>query len=100
MLLSAALRLLGIFVAHPWLAAVLGTLFVMVGWRRRRRGVVTVGIVWVLYAAYETGMHQRLLCTGECNIRVDLLVIYPMLLLVSLAAAWSLRGAHHEERAQ
>jgi hypothetical protein len=87
--------LLGIFVAHPWLAAVLGTLFVIIGWRRRRRGVLIVGMVWVLYAAYETGMQQRWLCTGECNIRVDLLLIYPLLLLVSIAAAWSLRRAHH-----
>jgi hypothetical protein len=53
--------------------------------------VVTVGVVWGLYAAYETGMHQRWLCTGECNIRVDLLLIYPILLIVSGAAAWSLR---------
>jgi hypothetical protein len=57
--------------------------------------VLIVGMVWVLYAAYETGMQQRWLCTGECNIRVDLLLIYPMLLLVSIAAAWSLRRAHH-----
>jgi hypothetical protein len=44
-----------------------------------------------LYAAYETGMQQRWLCTGECNIRVDLLLIYPILLLASAGAAWSLR---------
>ena len=60
-----------------------GAFFVLPGWRRRRWGVVTVGVVWVLYALYETGMHQRWLCTGECNIRVDLLLIYPILLLAS-----------------
>jgi hypothetical protein len=54
-------------------------------------GVVTIGVVWGLYAAYETGMQQRWLCSGECNIRVDLLLIYPFLLLASGAAAWSLR---------
>ena len=31
-------------------------------------------------------MKLRILCSGECNIRVDLLLIYPFLLLVSLAA--------------
>jgi hypothetical protein len=31
-------------------------------------------------------MKLRWLCSGECNIRVDLLVLYPLLLLVSLIA--------------
>ena len=82
---------MSVFIVYPWLAAVVAAFFVVPGWRRRRWGVVTVGVVWVLYAAYETGMQQRWLCTGECNIRVDLLLIYPILLLASAGAAWSLR---------
>jgi hypothetical protein len=35
-------------------------------------------------------MQQRWLCSGECNIRVDLLVIYPALLIGLLVAALSL----------
>lgn len=31
-------------------------------------------------------MARRLLCSGECNIRVDLLLLYPALLLLSLVA--------------
>ena len=31
-------------------------------------------------------MYARILCSGECNIRVDLLLIYPILLIVTLAA--------------
>ena len=38
------------------------------------------------YMPYEMAMHLRWLCTGECNIRIDLLLIYPVLLLLSLAA--------------
>jgi hypothetical protein len=86
-------RSLGIFMVYPWLAAVIGALFVTLGWRARRWGVVTIGVLWVLYAAYETGMHQRWLCTGECNIRVDLLLIYPILVLASAGAVMSLRRA-------
>jgi hypothetical protein len=41
---------------------------------------------WVAYAVYEYGMNVRLLCTGECNIRVDLLLIYPVLVALSLAS--------------
>lgn len=41
---------------------------------------------WGVYAAYESLMLTRVLCSGECNIRVDLLLIYPFLLVVSIAA--------------
>jgi len=42
--------------------------------------------LWLLYIPYEYLMYRRVLCSGECNIRVDLLVIYPALLSVTLAA--------------
>ena len=42
--------------------------------------------LWVLYTGYELLMKARLLCSGDCNIRVDLLVLYPALFVVSLAA--------------
>jgi hypothetical protein len=35
---------------------------------------------WCVYAVYEYLMYRRVLCSGECNIRVDLLLIYPVLL--------------------
>jgi len=92
-ILQAFYRSLSIFMVYPWLAAVIGALFVTLGWRVRRWGVGTIGVMWVIYAAYETGMHQRWLCTGECNIRVDLLLIYPILLLSSAGAVMSLRRA-------
>jgi len=43
-------------------------------------------IAWLSYAAYEPAMARRILCSGECDIRVDLLLIYPLLIAVSLAA--------------
>ncbi|HEY8196428.1 MAG TPA: hypothetical protein VIG04_05595 [Gemmatimonadales bacterium] len=92
-ILQGIFRTMGVFMAYPWLAAVVGVLFVTLGWMVRRWGVVTIGVMWVLYAAYETGMKQRWLCTGECNIRVDLLLIYPILILSSIGAALSLRAA-------
>jgi hypothetical protein len=47
---------------------------------------VGAGALWLLYALYELGMKRRWLCSGECNIRVDLLLIYPALLLGLVAA--------------
>ncbi len=44
------------------------------------------GLLWVAYSIYEFLMYMRILCTGECNIRIDLLVIYPLLIVASLLA--------------
>lgn len=49
---------------------------------RRGRIVPATGASWLAYALYEIWMQQT--CTGECNIRVDLLLIYPLLLVLSL----------------
>lgn len=32
-------------------------------------------ILWLAYGVWEYGMSQRVLCTGECNIRIDLILI-------------------------
>lgn len=76
-----------IFIKFPFLAAAVGLLLLGVGWCMRRRITVGAGVMWLLYALYELGMKRRWLCSGECNIRIDLLVIYPILLLGLAAAA-------------
>jgi hypothetical protein len=42
-------------------------------------------VAWVGYLAYESIYIPRN-CTGECNIRVDLLLIYPYLAFVTICA--------------
>jgi hypothetical protein len=84
---------MAIFVAHPLLAAAVGGFLLMLGRQRRRRTAIGVGIVWLLYFVYETGMQRRWLCSGECNIRVDLLLIYPLLLILLVTAVASLSRA-------
>ncbi len=42
-------------------------------------------VAWVGYFAYESIYIPRH-CTGECNIRVDLLLLYPYLALVTVCA--------------
>lgn len=78
-----------LFGVMPWFSAVPAGLFLW-GYRRTRsRLCLLAALCWLVYLPYETAMYLRILCTGECNIRIDLLLIYPLLLLVSLLAAWA-----------
>jgi len=84
------LRFIAILIEYPLLAAAIGTILLALGRRTHRRVAAAAGVTWLLYAGYEFGMQQRWLCTGECNIRIDLLAIYPMLLIVLVAGCISL----------
>lgn len=81
---------MAIMIAYPWLAALIGAALVGLGVWRRRHTAVLVGGLWFVYAGYETGMKLRWLCSGECNIRVDLLLLYPLLLIALVVAVVSL----------
>ncbi len=89
---------MAIFIGYPLLAAAVGVILLALGMWARRKIVVEVGVVWLLYALYETGMKQRWLCSGECNIRVDLLLIAPLLVMTLVAAAVSLLRARKPAR--
>lgn len=43
-------------------------------------------LLWLAYAVYELLMYVRILCSGDCNIRVDLLLVWPVLVIVSVVA--------------
>lgn len=78
--------MLGILIAYPWLALVPAIVFVVFYWHSKLRLTAIVSLAWFLYTIYEYGMYLRILCSGECNIRVDLLLIYPVLLILSITA--------------
>ena len=92
------LSIMAIFTQYPWLAAVIGLLLVGLGWSRGRRTAIVAGVIWLLYAAYETAMLLRWLCSGECNIRVDLLLIYPLLLAITVVGLVSLLRSRRPPR--
>ena len=72
-----------IFSTVPLLmAAVFGALW----WMRRARPAAVAAVLWLLYAGYEDLMTARALCSGECNVRVDLLLIWPALALAGAVA--------------
>ena len=96
--MNRLLSAMAILIEYPFLAAVIGVFLLVLGRRTRHRSAVGAGVVWLLYALYETGMQQRWLCSGECNIRIDLLVIYPVLLIGVVAAAVSMLRAPRAPR--
>lgn len=95
--------LLGIFIAWPLLALVPAVLFAFLFTRSRQAASFITALAWLGYVPYEYAMKLRLLCTGECNIRVDLLLIYPVLGILSALALFAYfrrkRGANTVRRA-
>lgn len=75
--------LLGVFIAWPWLALLVSGAFAALYLKVRRGVVLAAAISWLAYFPYEQAMKWRILCSGECNIRVDLLLFYPVLALLS-----------------
>jgi hypothetical protein len=75
-----------LFIRWPLAALVPAAAF---GWGyyvSRKRWPLIAAIVWALYAIYESLMKARILCSGECNIRVDLLLLYPILAVLTVGA--------------
>jgi hypothetical protein len=70
----------------PWAAGVVGLALVGLYTLSRRRLVLVGALAWLLYLPYEYAMKLRLLCTGECNIRLDLVLLYPALAGLTAAA--------------
>lgn len=80
-LAHAAAEIKNVHVIQPIPIALLLAVALALGWRvSAKRGFLVLAMLWTAYAAYEYLMYVRVLCSGECNIRVDLLLIYPALL--------------------
>ncbi len=73
-------RPFGAFIAQPVLAPVVGGVFAVVYAQSRRAVVGAAAIGWVLYApSTSTANDLRITSSGERNIRVDVLLIAPIL---------------------
>lgn len=81
----------------PWLTAIPGVFFIYAGQVKDRFGVMFCGALWLLYGLYE---HQvQATCTGECNIRFDLVLIYPVLAIATIGSIISLSRRRPKRRA-
>lgn len=80
------LSIMAIMIEYPWLALVPAAVFFGLYSTSKSRFILNTAISWLAYVPYEYGMKLRLLCTGECNIRVDLVLLYTLLAAVSLVS--------------
>ncbi len=62
--------------------------FGLAWFHRRGASPAIAAAAWLAYPPYEYWIQSR--CTGECNIRVDLVLIASFLLVISVLAAISL----------
>lgn len=80
---------LAAFIEWPFLALVPAALFAFAFLRTRGKSALAAALAWLAYCPYEYAMKLRILCSGECNIRVDLLLLYPALLVLSAIAVYA-----------
>lgn len=72
-----------IFVERPWVALVPAMIFYLLYYPFRLKLVLAAALLWTVYSLYELGIWNGLFCDQDCNIRVDLLAIYPLLAVIS-----------------
>jgi len=79
-------RFIAFLVDSPLLALVPCAVLFLLAARTRDWLVTVAATAWLVYAGYEWLMLHRVLCSGECNIRIDLLVLHPALIGLTIIA--------------
>ena len=67
-------------------AATMAVILLVAGSRRPRLAVFVAAILWLLYAYYEYLVVTGVLCDEKCNIRVDLVLFFPVLWIATFYA--------------
>jgi hypothetical protein len=79
-------------------AGMMAVIHLAAGWQRPRLAVIVSGILWLLYAVYEHLVATGVLCDANCNIRVDLVLFFPVLLIATFSAYRSYMGLPGQPR--
>lgn len=83
---------------YPLLALLPAACFFILGYMSERTVVWAAGWAWVAFAGYGLLFQKGVLCPFGCDSRVDLLIVYPFLLVISVVGALSaLRGRKEVE---
>ena len=68
------------------MAAVPAIAFYFMYRSKRRRLIAVTSALWAFYMLYELSISLGITCPERCNIRIDLLVIFPILFVMSALA--------------
>lgn len=77
-------------------AGVVAAILLKLGWRPRCPAMVVAGGLWSVYAVYEALVANGVLCDEKCNIRVDLLLLIPILFGMTLYGVLMYRRQHRQ----
>ena len=91
------LSVMAIMIEWPLIGLGPAALFFYLHAVSKARLTLVTAIAWLAYVPYEYAMKLRLLCSGECNIRVDLLLIYTLLAALSLASLVAFAVNRHKK---
>lgn len=76
----------GLFIAQPWAAFIVSAVIAAAaGFSGGSRFVFATAVAWALYGAWEYLVQIR---TPEADIRVDLLLIAPLLIILTLVSLY------------
>ncbi len=75
-----------IFINYPWMALLPALAFGLLWRRRRSRWSLIAAGAWLAYTVYAWPLWLGLGCAVECSMRVDLILLYPVLVLLSMGA--------------
>ena len=75
-----------VFVLAPVAVIVPAAVFFYLSNGTKCEGCVLAAWAWMLYGVWEYGMYTKTLCSGECNIRIDLIVAWIILAKISSKA--------------
>ena len=67
-------------------AGMMALILLVAGAQRPRLAVIVAAILWLLYAVYEYQVATGVLCDPNCNIRVDLVLFFPILWIATFYA--------------
>ena len=73
-------------VHNPLLGAIPVSLFLLLYLIKKSRFILKTSLAWALYSIYEYLVQSGIACSGECNIRFDILIFHPILFLLSFFA--------------
>jgi hypothetical protein len=66
------------------------TIFLIIYFASKWRPALFTSVIWFCYVLYELGMKYGPLCSGDCSIRPDIIILVPLLIAGSVGVAiWS-----------